>query len=186
MKTKTRTSILVECALCIAMACVLSEVKVEFTYGGSITAFSMVPILVVPFRHGTKWGLSTSFVYSILQLILGFSNLAYCKTLLTQFGCLMLDYVIAFTALGLARALAAPFGGTTRRGVVFGSAIAVLIRFVCSFISGVLIWGEFAPEGQSVWMYSLTYNGLYMLPELVLTVIGISALYRVIVPKEKA
>ena len=43
-------------------------------------------------------------------------------------------------------------------------------RFLCSFASGILIWGEYAPEGQPVWLYSLTYNGGYMLPELIITV----------------
>ena len=46
--------------------------------------------------------------------------------------------------------------------------VLVLIRFVCSFLSGWIIWGVYAPEGQAPWLYSLVYNGGYMLPNTVL------------------
>jgi len=165
----------------MALACVLSELKFEMPYGGSITAFSMVPILFAAFRNGTRWGLLTSFVYSLVQLFLGFKNVLYCKTLATQALCILFDYVVAFTLLGLAYALAKPFGGARSRfSVAAGSFCAILLRFICHFISGVLIWGEYAPEGTPVWLYSLSYNVLYMLPELVMAVIGTILLYRVI------
>ena len=52
-----------------------------------------------------------------------------------------------------------------------GTAVAGLIRYACSFLSGILIWGEYAPEDMPVWLYSLTYNGSYMIPEIILTVL---------------
>jgi len=181
MQRRSQTRILVECALCVAIACVLSEIKFELPYGGSITAFSMVPILLAAFRNGTKWGVLTSFVYSLVQLFLGFKNVLYCKTLGAQTLCILFDYVVAFTVLGLALALATPFGGAKSRfSVGAGSALAILLRFVCHFISGMLIWGEYAPEGTPVWLYSLSYNVFYMLPELILAVVGAVLLYRVV------
>ena len=54
-----------------------------------------------------------------------------------------------------------------------GAAVVCFLRFVCSFLSGIVIWGAYAPEGTPVWIYSLTYNGGYMLPELIITTAGI-------------
>ena len=72
-KTYSKTRILVECALMIAIGTVLSNIKF-FTMpnGGSITLLSMLPFVLVSFRHGAKWGLFTGFVNSCLQMIMGF------------------------------------------------------------------------------------------------------------------
>ena len=187
MQRRSQTRILVECALCVAIACVLSEIKFELPYGGSITAFSMVPILLASFRNGTKWGVLTSFVYSLVQLFLGFKNVLYCKTLGAQTLCILFDYVVAFTVLGLALALATPFGGVKSRfSVGAGSALAILLRFVCHFLSGVYVFGytgkiweklDFVAENK--YIYSALYNGAYMLPEIILTVAGAVVLYSV-------
>ena len=71
-------------------------------HGGSITLFSMVPILLMSYRNGVKWGLMTAFVNSLVQFVQGLNNLAYCQTLTAQIGCVLLDYLLAFTVLGLA------------------------------------------------------------------------------------
>lgn len=66
-KTASKTRILVECALMIALGTVLANIKIfELANGGSITLFSMVPFILVSFRHGVKWGLFTGFVNSLL------------------------------------------------------------------------------------------------------------------------
>ena len=72
-KTYTKTRTLVECALMIAIGTVLSNIKF-FTLpnGGSITLLSMLPFVLVSFRHGVKWGLFTGLVNACLQMLLGF------------------------------------------------------------------------------------------------------------------
>ena len=72
-KTYSKTRILVECALMIAIGTVLSNIKF-FTLpnGGSVTLLSMLPFVLVSFRHGVKWGLFTGFVNGCLQMLLGF------------------------------------------------------------------------------------------------------------------
>ena len=157
-KTYSKTRILVECALMIAAGTVLSNIKM-FTMpnGGSVTLLSMLPFVLVSFRHGVKWGLFTGFVNSLLQMLLGFWA-PPVPTFLYFLGEVLLDYVLAFMALGLA-------------GVAFGTFMAGLLRFLCSFLSGVLIWGNLN-EGLAAWTYSLGYNASYMLPETLLTVIA--------------
>lgn len=170
MQPTSKTRVLVECALLIALATVLSKIEIPlWMQGGSITLVSMLPILIASFRHGVGWGLLTAFTHSLIQLLMGFHNVLYATTLLSQFGVVLLDYVLAYTLLGLAKAFGRPFANRVT-AVAAGSAAVIALRFVCSFLSGILLWGGYAPEGTPVWIYSLTYNGGYMLPELILTV----------------
>ena len=85
MKTNNKKNALVmcECAIMIALAAVLSFVKIlELPYGGSVTAFSIVPIVIISYRHGVKWGLLSGFVFSIIQLIQTASTLSYATSFL--------------------------------------------------------------------------------------------------------
>ena len=175
-KTYSKTRILVECALMIAIGTVLSNIKF-FTLpnGGSITLLSMLPFVLVSFRHGVKWGLFTGFVNSLLQMLLGFYA-PPAPGLLPLVGMILLDYVLAFSFLGLACVFAKPFKNKLV-GVAVGSAAVCVLRFLCSFLSGVLIWGNLS-DGLPAWTYSLTYNGSYMLPETILTTIAAVLIYK--------
>ena len=140
-KTYSKTRILVEGALMIALSTVLSMIQIPLMpHGGSITLFSMVPILVMSYRHGAKWGLFTGFVNSCLQMIMGFYP-PPASTFLYFLGEVLLDYVLAFMALGLAELFARPFKNRTV-GVAVGTFAAGFLRFMCSFLSGVLVWGN--------------------------------------------
>ena len=167
----SNTKLLVEGALMIAMAYVLSLIKFfELPQGGSIT-LEMLPLVIMGLRNGTKWGCFTGFVHGLLQMILGFSNVMYCATLIAQLGCILLDYLLAFTVLGLAPVFAAPFKGNRTLGAAVGAAIAGILRFICSFLSGWLLWGSYAPEGMSAVAYSFGYNASYMVPDIIILVI---------------
>lgn len=105
-KTYSKTRTLVECALMIALGTVLANIKIyELPNGGSITLFSMLPFIMISFRHGVKWGLFTGFVNSLLQMLLGFYA-PPAPGILPLVGMILLDYVLAFTLLGLASAIA--------------------------------------------------------------------------------
>ena len=122
-KTYSKTRILVEGALMIALSTVLSMIQIPLMpHGGSITLFSMVPILVMSYRHGAKWGLFTGFVNSCLQMIMGFYP-PPASTFLYFLGEVLLDYVLAFMALGLAELFARPFKNRTV-GVAVGTFAA--------------------------------------------------------------
>lgn len=176
---RNSTVTLVECALMIALSTVLSMLKVlDLPGGGSITLASMVPLVLVSYRHGLKWGLGTALVHSLLQIVLNFSA-PPTKTLGAFFLVILLDYILAFTALGSAAFWGKALHNRTA-SVVLGASVAVFLRFLCSFFSGILIWGEYAPEGTPVWLYSLLYNGSYMLPELILTAIVSAGLIKVL------
>lgn len=175
MKKHNTIVCMVEGAMMIALATILSYIKfVDLPYGGSIT-LEMIPLVLMGLRRGTKWGFLTGFVHGILQMIIGFSNVLYCATLLAQIGCILLDYVLAFSVLGLAGVFARPFKNR-KVGCMVGSAVVCFLRFVCSFLSGWLLWGSYAPEGQAAWLYSLGYNASYMIPDTIIVVVVIGAL----------
>jgi thiamine transporter len=163
-----QTRKLAQGAIAAALATVLSMFTLfRAPYGGSVTMGSMVPILLYGLMYGPKWGMMASGAYIAIQMLTGFyppPTPALYSFLLVIF----LDYVLAFGVLGLAEPLGRPFG---RKKVVMGSTLAVLLRFLAHFLSGMVIWGVYAPEGQPVWLYSLTYNGGYMAGELVVTLL---------------
>ena len=167
---KNNTVILVECALMIAMSTVLSMFKIfELGNGGAVTCASMVPLILVAYRHGIKWGVTTAFAHSLLQMIIKF-DAPPANTFWAFLGVILLDYVIAFTVLGTAPF----FGGKIKNrsvSVAVGSIAVTFIRFMCSFLSGILIWEDYAPKDMPVWLYSLTYNASYMLPEMIITAV---------------
>ncbi len=174
--SNSKTKIMVEGAIMIALATVLSYLKIfEAPMGGSVTAFSQVPIVIFGYRHGFKWGAFTGVVHGILQMLLqGLGNFAYVKGFGAYLILIFLDYVIAFGVLGIGGAIFRKYKHTTV-GIALGAITASLLRFLCHFTSGVTIWGEYADGWKSVWMYSLGYNGFYMLFECIITVVGVVA-----------
>ena len=180
-KTYTKTRTLVECALMIAIGTVLSNIKF-FTHAQRRQRDCPVQYaarsVLVSFRHGIKWGLFTGFVNGCLQILLGGGLWAPpTPTFLAYAGEVLLDYILAFMALGLAEFFARPFQNRVV-GVAVGTFMAGFLRFLCSFLSGVLIWGNLT-DGLPAWTYSLTYNGSYMLPETLLTMVAAVLLCRV-------
>lgn len=173
---------LTEGAVFVAIATVLSFLKIDLPFGGGVTVVSMLPLIIISHRWGWKWGLFTAFVYSVLQMIFGLDNVGYATTFVTAVGVILFDYIVAYTVIGLSGLFDKPCG-KTRRSVSVGIAVTFLLRFACHYITGVWIWGGWMPESfmnitmTSPWLYSFLYNGWYMLAELVLTEIVVNLLY---------
>ncbi|MBQ2999564.1 MAG: energy-coupled thiamine transporter ThiT [Clostridia bacterium] len=179
----TKTKMLVEGAVMVALATILSYLRiVKFPWGGSITVLSMLPIIVFALRYGVKSGLAVSLVYAIVQLgqgILFDGLLGWGLSVPMLIACIFLDYLGAFTVLGLA----GMFGNKSWGGIIGGTVTAMLLRLVFHLISGVVIfhsagmlWDGFATE--NTWLYSLVYNGAYMLPEIIFTTAGALVLFK--------
>ncbi len=159
-----------EAGIAIALAFVLSMIKVfHLPMGGSITAGSMIPILLLALRRGYKLGLSTAVLYGIIQIIEG----AY----IVHPAQALLDYPLAFGALGLA-GFFAPGAEKKKLYALLGVIVGIAGRFVCHFFSGVIFFSEYAPEGMNPWFYSALYNGSYLLPELIISAVLIYLLIK--------
>ncbi|MEG0512676.1 MAG: energy-coupled thiamine transporter ThiT [Clostridia bacterium] len=171
---------MVECALLIAIGTVLSlfDFKGPWALGGGITVCSMLPLVMIAHRHGTKWGVMSALLFSLIQMLLGISNVQYAPNAITAIGIILLDYVLAFTAIGFS----ACFNNVVkdrRASIALGIVVTFSARFVCHFLSGVLIWEAMWPNALS-WapaLWSFAYNGSYMLPEIIITSVVAVASY---------
>lgn len=157
-------------AVMIALSTVLSLVTVmKMPLGGSVTLFSMLPVCMLSIMYGCRWGNVCAFIYSLGQLALDIAGVAgWGLTPVAFAGCVVFDYLAAFTVLGIAgmfRAKGVP-------GYIAGIALAVALRMVSHIISGVIFFSSWAPEGWNPFVYSLSYNGAYMVPEFIFTFAG--------------
>ena len=196
-----KTKRITESAMLLAVAIVLELVSKmlipEMPFGGQITLVSMLPVVLISYRHGVKWGLVAGAAYAMLEMAIGAKTVAAAFQpgyfgdgimLLNAFVMCVLDYLVAFTALGL--------GGCFRnrienRGAALlcGSLVALSARYLAHVISGYILfsgWAEwfFTQDGFPAWganlvaslgpqglglVYSLVYNGMYMIPEILIT-----------------
>jgi len=151
-----KLAVFVEGALMVALAFVLSFAKIyQAPYGGAVTLGSMIPILLFALRHGAGPGLLVGTVHGFIQLIVEPSVVHPAQ--------LILDYPLAFGLLGLA--------GLFQDRPSLGVFVGIAGRFISHFISGVIWWGIYAPEGMNVFVYSLAYNGGYLVPELIISAV---------------
>ncbi len=156
------TTQLVFSAVAMALAMVTSEIKLtRLPMGGSITLFSMLFIVLIGYWYGLKAGLMTGFAYGLLQFLM--DPVFYSPIQL------LVDYPLAFGALGLSG-----FFSEKKNGLLKGYALGVIGRYVFAFISGVVFFGSYAPEGTPAAIYSLTYNATYIVPEAITTLVIIS------------
>lgn len=182
MNTTTRK--LTHSALMIALALVLSMIKLfHLPNGGSITPASMAPIILIALMYPTKWALFTSFVYSLVQMVEGFYA-PPTQDLLSFVLVILLDYVLAFGVLGCAGLVARRFKANKVLGASIATLAVIFGRFFCSFLSGILIWSVYAPEGTPVWIYSLGVNGSIMIGEMITTTVVMAVLVKFL-PLEK-
>ena len=206
MKTKRLT----ESAMLLSVAIVLEFISKmfipEMPFGGQVTFVSMLPVVLISYRHGVKWGLVTGVAYALIEMAIGAKTVAaafqpgYFGEARMLFNALLmcaLDYLAAYTALGI--------GGAFRRrlpprtALVCGALAALSARYLCHILSGYILfsgWAEwfFTQEGFPAWgaalveslspnmlgfVYSLVYNGMYMVPEMILTAIAAALIARV-------
>ncbi|MCL2821311.1 MAG: energy-coupled thiamine transporter ThiT [Oscillospiraceae bacterium] len=169
LKSRESVRALTESAILIALGYILSFlVLFRMPQGGSVTPFSMLPVMVIGIRHGLKWGLGSGFVFACLQMLRNFWP-PPTGTLEGYIAVIMLDYLLAYSVLGMAGL----FKGK-QYGLLFAVPLCLLLRFFSHFLSGVIVWNIYAGD-QPVWLYSLVYNGSFMGVELVITM-AVSAL----------
>ena len=174
MNGDSKTFRLVFSALMVAIGTVLSLFSFSgfWVYGGSVTFCSMLPLVIVSYRYGWKWGVFTSLVYGLVQMVLGMQNVMYGPNWYTVLAIALLDYIVAFGVIGFSSV----FDGHVKNeslGLALGVALAMLLRLLCHFISGWVIWDAMWPNemGLASPVYSILYNGSFMLPEAIITAV---------------
>lgn len=198
---KQSTVRLVESALLIAIAAVIELISktlgLELPFGGTITLASMFPIVLIAYKYGTKWGLLSGFTYSLVQMLLGAKTVSAMflpgddQMVLWRAICIcLLDYVLAYTLLGLGGIFKGKFKKPAAE-LALGAFVALLLRYLVHIVSGAIFYGAYAEwfftqegfysigekilgtfSGSSLAIvYSIFYNGLYMVPEIILTTV---------------
>ena len=150
---KTNTKQLVVSALMIAIASVLSMLKLfELPFGGTVTVASMVPVVLLGYIYGTRWGLFSAFIYSVLQLVLGVATGIVSTMFLPgeeqmplwmALSICALDYILAYVVLGLGGIFKGKFKNTGFE-ISLGAILSVFLRLVMHIISGFIFYGAWA------------------------------------------
>lgn len=211
MNNKTKR--LTESAMLLALAIVLELISKmlipEYPFGGQITLVAMLPVLLISYRHGVKWGLVSAFAYSLLEMVLGAKTVS-AAFLPGYFGdgamigsailMCMMDYVLAFTVLGVAGMFRNKIKNSGA-ALALGGLVAMAGRLLCHFISGYILFAGYAEwfftqeafpfHGFANWVltnlsgaglgafYSFVYNALYMVPEMVFTTVAAFLIARI-------
>lgn len=146
-------------ALCLALAFVLSNIKLFKLYmGGSFTVFSMFFVTFIGYLYGPRVSMSAAFAYGLLQMI--------ADPYIISIPQLLCDYILAFGALGLSG-----FFHNSKWGMFKGYFVGIFGRYVFAVLSGVIFFADYAPEGMSPLLYSMAYNIIYIAAEAALTVV---------------
>ena len=172
--TKTKIQKLTFSAIMIALSSVLSLIKVvQMPLGGSVTLLSMVPVCMIGIMYGTAYAILPCFVYGIIQIFLG-QVFSWGLTPLSLIACIFIDYILAYTSMSLSGL----FRKNKKWGVFAGVALACVARLAFHILSGRVLFASFEVFNNPL-LYSVCYNGAYMLPELVITCIGTFLLTKV-------
>lgn len=161
---------LTESAILLALATVLSLVKlIDLPYGGSVTAASAVPLILLAYRHGVGWGSLAGLAYGLLQLTFS-SSLSYVTGFWSVAAVLVLDFLVAFAAVGVA--------GLFRRmksqpaALLSGAILYGVLRYAFHVLSGATVWAGISIPTAAALAYSFAYNLTYMLPETIIAAAG--------------
>lgn len=205
-------------AMVLAMACALVPF-LNLPFGGGFTIASMLPIVLISYMYGMKWGFFSAAIYSVIQIVMDL-YLGKGSTIIALFmpnsddfmgigaaiAILVIDYFVAYTLLG--------FGGAFRRiiksktlAIALGAALALSLRYLAHIVSGYIFYGawaewffsqenfyaiggwvleHFSGNGLAL-IYSIFYNGLYMIPEIIITTVAALVVSRLpVIKKEDA
>ena len=205
-----KTKRLTESAMLLAVAIVLELISKmfipELPFGGQVTLVSMLPVVLISYRHGVKWGLVSGVAYALIEMAIGAKTVTAAfqpgyfgdgTMILNALIMCALDYLLAYTVLGL--------GGIFRsrmenrgKALTCGTLVALGCRYLAHILSGYILfsgWAEwfFTQEGFPAWgaqlvasmspallglVYSIVYNGMYMFPEMILTAIAAALIAR--------
>ena len=199
----TVSAVMLALAMVLAMVCALIPF-LNLPFGGGFTVASMLPIVIISYMYGMKWGFFSAAIYSVIQMVMDL-YLGKGSTILALFmpnsedymglgaaiAILIIDYFVAYTLLG--------FGGAFRKivknktlALALGVVLALSLRYLAHIVSGYIFYGAWAEwffsqenfyaigawilekfNGNALALiYSIFYNGLYMIPEIIITTVA--------------
>ena len=196
MNSKTKR--LTTTGVLLAISAVLFAFPIiPLPYDGEVTIAAMVPIIILGYKYGVKWGIFSGIALSLIQIVIGASSSGAfavpgqgAKMIIQIILVVILDFIVAFTSLGLSGMFKNKIKNNAA-SLALGAFCVCVLRFLSHFISGVIVWGSYADAGFAPKLlsgfsgyglmvaYSFVYNASYMLPETIITVIVCIALISV-------
>lgn len=202
-KRLTTSAVMLALAMVLAMVCALIPF-LNLPFGGGFTVASMLPVVIISYMYGMKWGFFSAAIYSVIQIVMDL-YLGKGSTIMALFmpnsedfmgfgaaiAILIIDYLVAYTLLG--------FGGAFRKviknkplALTLGVILALSLRYIAHIVSGYIFYGTWAEWFFSqenfyaiggwilehfsgnllAFIYSVFYNGLYMIPEIIITAVA--------------
>ena len=173
MNKKWSVRMLAEGGIMISLSILLSFIKIyQMPNGGSVTAGSMVPILLFALKWGMGPGVTVGVAYGIIDFIIKPSFYHPIQVLL--------DYPIAYGFLGLAGlfyVISEKDSKNDNVKIALGVALAVIGRMIAHVLSGVIFFSEYAGD-MNPWLYSISYNASFFVPELLISVVIIALIWK--------
>lgn len=189
-KQKFSTKVLAEIAIFAALAFALDQLqgglwRGVFFNGGSI-GFAMLPIYVIAYRRGFLPGFLCGLIVSIIQMLGGvyaINGSSFDNQFLQAMGPffqIMLDYVLAYTVVGLTGAFAGLYHKENSSKaqyvwIIVGCVVGGLLKYVCHVLAGGFFWlnmgSSFMNISDSSWLYSFVYNGMFCIPNIIICTI---------------
>lgn len=170
MGKKLSVRMLTEGGMMLALAVLLNQFKIyQAPNGGSVSAGSMIPIMLFALRWGIGPGLVVGGTYGLLDFI--FKPYFYHPL---QF---VLDYILAYGLLGLAGIAYDKDNDKSTSSMVIGVIIAIGGRMISHVLSGVVFFAEYAGD-QNPWIYSILYNATYLVPELIISLVVLLLIWK--------
>jgi thiamine transporter len=175
-ETSSRTKILAEIIVFTALSAALYTMRpYSLPWGGAVTLGSMVPVMWLSLRRGTRIGFIAGAIFGVLALLIDVVLLGGSAVVATP-AQVIFEYPIAFGVIGLT-------GVFHRKTVAFavgGVAISVFIKFFIHYFVGVLVWPYFYtfPEEYGRWLWPAIYNGSFLAVEFIISAILISVLVK--------
>ena len=200
----TMSAVMIALAAVLAIVCALIPF-LNLPFGGGFTIASMLPIILISYMYGVKWGFFVSATYSVLQILMDLALGTSSSVIMALFmpssdgymggfaavAILVIDYIVAYTVLGVGGIFRGRFKSKTT-ALCVGSVVALSLRYLAHIVSGAIFYGAWAEwffsqegfysiggwilehisGGALALIYSVFYNGLYMIPEIIITAIA--------------
>lgn len=192
LSKKVNLQVWVEGTIVASMAMALSFIPIEWANSGIDLSLGLVPIILYSYRRGWGPGMVAGFIWGLLNIILGSAMKNFISV-----AQLLFEYPFAFAFSGMAGIFSRSIQKNLKNNqekrvfvyIILGGIVSVISRWFWHFLAGVVVWGIYAPEGMSPYLYSFLLNGGSACINIIYVSITLSVLLKVaptlFIPKEK-
>ena len=156
--------------MAISMALILNFITIfRMPFGGSVTFGHMVPLVFFAFQNGAISGFYIGFIYGVVKALLSFSIIP-SKNIVIFVLAFLLDYIIPYASVGVSYFISKKICKSKNLILILTCVITNIFKLMSTVVSGVFIWKEYLPSNMNLWVYSIVYNSLYVVPEALISV----------------